>query len=382
VGELADRLHVLAEQWLSAEDWQPKRRVDLTIPLQDITLKAVEQLARLEPFGNGNLTPRFVIKDVLIKETRTMGKESKHLRITVAQAGQSMEAVGFGMGEFRDRLVPGARIDLLGELSVNEWNGNRKVQVMFQDFRSQHLQINDRRRERDMWTAVEGLVMNQPVGIAISCASVALYKEAQSRIGHTEIPISLYTDMRYDLRAVTQSAAASEQTGNPQNGWRHLIMLGFPACDQEVRILMQWLAPDRGGESVTVFSDPHTSRQSEDRVLAFPERKHFAEIYALCRKRGSWLDNPDGFIQETASSTGWPLSTVRMMHEVFIELGFITADGSSRKIVSEPPRRELEDSTRYRNARRLSDGLKLAAMTTEELHRWLSACHTTPAGDR
>jgi single-stranded-DNA-specific exonuclease len=140
VGELGDRLHVLAEKWLNAEDWQPKRRVDLSITVQDITLKAIEQLGRLEPFGNGNPTPRIVIQDVLIRESRTMGKENKHLRITVDQAGQSIEAVGFGMGEQRDRLAPGTRIDLLGELSVNEWNGNRKAQVMVQDVRSQHLQ--------------------------------------------------------------------------------------------------------------------------------------------------------------------------------------------------------------------------------------------------
>jgi single-stranded-DNA-specific exonuclease len=380
VEELADRLHALAQQWLSAEDWQPKRRVDLAILLPDITLKAVDQLASLEPFGNGNPTPRVAIKDVLIKETRSMGKESKHLRITVEQAGLSMEAVGFGMGEHRDRLVPGMRVDLLGELSVNEWNGNRKVQLMFQDFRSKHLLLNDRRMERDMWTALERLVMSQPAGIAVACASMSLFKDAITRFGHTGIPIIMYTDTKPDHEAVTQSAATFDQDGFPISGWRHLIMLGFPANDREVRLLKQWLAPDREGESVTVFSDPQAERLTGDRLPAFPERKHFAEVYAMCRKRGSWLDNPDGFIQETASVTGWPLSTVRMMHEVFIELSFIAAEGASRKIVSEPPRKELEDSERYRKSRELSDELRLAAMTTEQLHRWLSACHSTPEG--
>jgi single-stranded-DNA-specific exonuclease len=381
VEELADRLHALAEVWLSEEDWQPKKRVDLAIPLPEITLKAVDQLASLEPFGNGNPTPRVVIKDVSIRETRTMGKESKHLRITVEQAGQSMEAVGFGMGDQRDRLVPGMRLDLLGELSVNEWNGNRKVQVMFQDFRSQHLLLNDRRMERDMWTALESLVMNQPAGIVIACSSMSLFKEAITRFGHSEIPILIYTDTRPDHKAaVTQSAATSEQEGLPLGGWRHLIMLGFPANDPEVRLLRQWLAPAREVESVTVFSDPHTGSQTGDLMHVFPERKHFAEIYAMCRKRVSWLDTPDGFLQETALATGWPLSTVRMMHEVFIELSFIAAEGASRKIVSEPPRRELEESVRYRKSRMLSDGLRLAAMTTEQLHQWLSECHSTPDG--
>jgi single-stranded-DNA-specific exonuclease len=160
-----------------------------------------------------------------------------------------------------------------------------------------------------------------------------------------------------------------------------LILLGFPANDREVRILRQWLDPAQEGESVTLFSDPHTGRQKTgDHQPSFPERKHFAEVYAMCRKRVSWLDTPDGFLQETASATGWPLSTVRMMHEVFIELSFIAAEGASRKIVSEPPRKELEDSVRYRKSRELSDGLRLSAMTTVQLHRWLSACHSNPDG--
>ncbi|MCD9025671.1 single-stranded-DNA-specific exonuclease RecJ [Cohnella silvisoli] len=377
LGELSERLHILADQWLSAEHWQPKRRVDLSISLQDITLKAIEQLARLEPFGNGNPTPRIVIQDVLIRESRTMGKESKHLRITIEQAGQTIEAVGFGMGEYRDRLAPGIRVDLLGELSVNEWNGNRKAQLMFQDFRSQHLQLNDRRKERNWWPAVESLVMNQPSGLVIGCASTALLREATSRFGHAEIPISLYTDSWIDIRTVTQTAASSELRANPLSDWRHLIMLGFPANDQEVRTLKQWLAPERGGEVVTLFHEVGDARQAGDIVPAFPERKHFAEIYGMCRKRGAWLDSPEGFVQETASLTGWPLSTLRMVHEVFIELGFIAADGASRKIVAEPPRRELDDSTRYRKAREQFDGLRLAHMTTEELHLWFSACHST-----
>ncbi len=375
VEELADRLHDLAEQWLSAEDWQPKRRIDLSIPLNEISLKAVDQLARLEPFGNSNSIPRIVIQDVFIRESRTMGKDGKHLRIMVEQAGQSIDAVGFGMGEHRDRLAPGTRIDLLGELSVNEWNGNRRAQVMFQDFRSQHLQLNDRRRERNWWPAVESLVMNQPAGMVIGCASTTLLREATSRFGHTEIPISLYSDSWIDTRTVTQTAVSSELHTNPRCDWRHLIMLGFPANDQEVRALKQWLAPERGGEVVTLFHETGDGSQAGENAPAFPERKHFAEIYGMCCKRGTWLDSPDGFIQETAAKTGWPLSTLWMVHEVFIELGFIAVDGASRKIVSEPPRRELDDSTRYRKAREQFNGMRLAQMTTEELHRWFSACH-------
>ncbi|TFE30731.1 single-stranded-DNA-specific exonuclease RecJ [Cohnella luojiensis] len=378
IAELAGRLHTLAEQWLNAEDWQPKRRIDLSIPLSEITLKAIDQMARLEPFGNGNPTPRILIRDVLIRESRTMGKEDKHLRMTVEQAGSTVEVVAFGMGDQRERLAPGLKIDLLGELSVNEWNGNRKVQAMFQDFRSQHLHLNDRRKERNVWGAVEKLIVNQQSGLAVGCSPLAIFNEAVSRFGPAGIPISAYTVAGIDNNGNTaiQTAATSERYVDRRGEWRHLILIGLPSSDQEVRVLKEWLAPKRGLESVTVFSGQDKgSHTLEPGGASFPERKHFAEVYAMCRQRGQWIDSPDGFIQETAEKTEWPLSTVRMMHEIFIELGFISAEGASRKIVSEPPRRELEESSRYRKARDHAQGLRLTEMTTEELHGWMSSCH-------
>jgi single-stranded-DNA-specific exonuclease len=376
VEELADRLHLLAEKWLSEEDWLPKRRVDLTIGLQDITLKAVDQLASLEPFGYGNPTPRVVIPDVTIRESRTMGKDNKHLRITVEQAGLSLEAVAFGMGEQRNRLAPGTRVDLLGELSVNEWNGNRKVQVMCQDFRSEQLQLYDRRKEKEIWIGVDNLIGNELPGVVIGCASAALFKEVTSRYAHTQIPISLYTDNQILSHTVNESAASKEFLPHSMKGWRKLILIGLPDNDQDIRALRQWLSPVHGGENVHIFSEPQSSQTvSGYSAAAFPERKHFAEVYALCRKRGTWLDSPDGFIHETALTTGLPLSTVRMVQEVFIELGFIVAEGVSRKVVSQPPKRELDESARFRKAKEHHDGLRLREMTTEELRKWFETYH-------
>ncbi len=384
VETLAARLHDLADQRLSPEDWQPKRRVDLGVKLADLTLRAIDQLARLEPFGSGNPTPRVVLREVRIRESRTMGKEDKHLRMTVEQSGQAIEVVAFGMGEKKESLCPGMVIDLLGELSVNEWNGNRKVQMMFQDFRSRHLHIKDRRKEFDFWGDIERLAANQTSGLAIACSTSALFKEAHARFGHSGIPMSLYTDTSLDrFAADSETAAASEQAENGDllGAWRHLILIGLPSSDQEVRMLKHWLAPERGGESVTVFADRKASSVSLTTagIPAFPERKHFAEVFSMCRKKSAWLDSPDGFLQETATATGWPLSTVRMIHEVFIELGFIAAAGASRKIVAEPPRRDLEQSSRYRKAREYAEGLRLSEMTTEELTQWLVACHVGPS---
>ncbi|MFC4600368.1 single-stranded-DNA-specific exonuclease RecJ [Cohnella hongkongensis] len=374
--ELGDRLDRLAGLWLTDEDWQPKRRVDLCVSLEDVTLRAVEQLAALEPFGSGNPTPRVVLQDVVIKECRTMGKEDKHLRLTVEQAGRTLEAVGFGMGPEREKLVGGMSVDLLGELTVNEWNGNRKTQMVVQDYRSDHLLVNDRRGERNLWTALERLIGAEAEALAVVCASKAVFREAVARFGEAGVPFGLY-----ETPGDTEAAAAAEDgnEGLPASGFRHLVLLGLPGGEPEIGTLKRLLLPERGLEKVTVLPDgsqPAAPETANGRGRLFPERAHFAEVYKLCLKKGSWLDSPDGFLRETALATSWPLATVRMMHEVFIELGFIAADGVSRKVVANPPRKELGESARYRKAKEQAAVRSLQEMTAEELRSWMVACHS------
>jgi single-stranded-DNA-specific exonuclease len=377
---LAERLDRLAEQRLKEEDWQPKRRVDLCVTLGDATLGAVEQLSRLEPFGNGNPAPRIALRDVTIRDSRTMGKENQHLKFTIEQSGQSIDVVAFGMGAQRERLAPGLRIDLLGELSVNEWNGNRKVQMMFQDLRSEQLAVADRRGERSPWAAMERIAaVSSGTELLIGCASQSGLEEALARFGDSGARIGLYHSPGPergvpDEETRKETAAAMESGGAAQ----HLVLLGLPSTESEIVALRRWLAPERGLERVTVLDDPSSSsrRSTEKGNGAFPERKQFAEVYALCRKKGQWLEGPDGFLQETAQTTGLPLAVVRMMHEVFIELGFIDSRGASRKVVSDPPKRPLDESPRYRRAKELNEERRLAEMSAEQLQLWMNGCHS------
>jgi single-stranded-DNA-specific exonuclease len=115
--------------------------------------------------------------------------------------------------------------------------------------------------------------------------------------------------------------------------------------------------------------------KSDLSAAAFPERKHFAEIYAIFRMRGVWLDTPDGFLQETALTTGWPLSTLCMIQEVFVELGFIAVEGAALTIVSVPRQRELDESARFRKAKEQHDRMRLTEFTTEQLRKWFADNH-------
>lgn len=130
---LEQRLSELADQWLSDEDWIPKLTIDLCCNLEDITLDTISQLSLLEPFGMNNPSPRVWIKGASIADRRAIGKEGKHLKMLVKGNDHVLDIIGFGMGQLAANLELKQPIDIVGELSINEWNSVSKPQLQLHD---------------------------------------------------------------------------------------------------------------------------------------------------------------------------------------------------------------------------------------------------------
>lgn len=114
------------------DDFVPVTDVDGELTLREIDGDCVEELQALEPYGPSNAEPVFISRDVRVKTRRIVGET--HLKLTLEQAGRTLSAIGFGMA---DRPVEeGARVDLLHSPMINEWNGNRSVELRLRDFRT------------------------------------------------------------------------------------------------------------------------------------------------------------------------------------------------------------------------------------------------------
>ncbi|WP_091186043.1 single-stranded-DNA-specific exonuclease RecJ [Paenibacillus catalpae] len=128
-----EKLGELALEWLTEQDWIPKTAIDLVCSVEDASVHTIGQLAQLEPFGAGNPSPRLLLHSAELSDYRTMGKDSRHLKLSLRSGRTALDAVGFGMGELSQRLQSGLPVDLVGELSINEWNGQRKAQLHIHD---------------------------------------------------------------------------------------------------------------------------------------------------------------------------------------------------------------------------------------------------------
>lgn len=153
--ELEAGLNEFAASVLTEEDFVPQRLADDECRISDVPLKVIQEIDRLQPFGMSNPSPRFVLRSVTVKETRTMGREKRHLKLVLEQDGQQLETVAFGKGALAEFLLPGSVIDVMGELSINEWNGMRKPQLMLQDIHVPQVQVFDLRGNAEPLNAMK-----------------------------------------------------------------------------------------------------------------------------------------------------------------------------------------------------------------------------------
>ena len=123
---------------LTEEDFIPRVWIDVPMPLEYVTEGLVEELKRLEPFGQGNEKPLFAQKGLMIRSLRVLGKNRNVVKLgLVTDTGLSMDGLLFGDGDAIQRELAGKdRIDIVYYPDVNEYNGNRTFQAVISNYKA------------------------------------------------------------------------------------------------------------------------------------------------------------------------------------------------------------------------------------------------------
>lgn len=109
--------------------------LDAEVPLAALSLRVVEELDRLEPYGVGNPKPMLVAGQLeVVGQPRAVGEQKNHLQFRVRQGDVIMKAIGWNMAERGKALVPGVACSLVFQPTINEWNNHREVQLEVRDF--------------------------------------------------------------------------------------------------------------------------------------------------------------------------------------------------------------------------------------------------------
>lgn len=128
-------------------DMRPTLAIDAKVNLDDVNWELYDLLSKFEPFGQGNEKPKYLAENLKIHLLEPVGQEGKHLRIMIKTPSNKIRKTigwslcngnGNGNGNGTNwckKLKPGDMIDVVFEIGVNEWNGNRELQLTIIDLK-------------------------------------------------------------------------------------------------------------------------------------------------------------------------------------------------------------------------------------------------------
>ena len=114
------------------EEILPIIYIDGVVKQEDIKPEHIKELEKLEPFGEGNKMPLFAYKGLKINSIRAL-TEGKHLKLTLKDDNIIIDAIGFNMGHLVNDYLIGDKVDVVGVLEINSFNGIESVQINLKD---------------------------------------------------------------------------------------------------------------------------------------------------------------------------------------------------------------------------------------------------------
>lgn len=334
IDELRDSLEQIAGEWLQEDELIPILEADLSCSLPEAPLEYIRQIERLAPFGMGNPSPRFVFQGLKLNDKKIMGKDRQHLKLVLSSAAAktacTMEAVGFGYGPAAGNISPTAEIDVFGELSVNEWNGMRRAQIIIQDMRIPRPQVFDWRGGKAPAERYAG----DPAKLSVLICDQA----------DLDLLPAPWVEAGCGIWLAQEKEEPVLVNGNPDRApfgaVKDLVLYTLPHQEEQLSSALRSAA---SAERIyAVFQEP-----AGNHLTKLPARDGFKIVYAAISKQESFDWGDAGFRDVFSKRTGLSRQALQFILDVFEELGFVEREGAVYRRVASPAKRDLTESNRY-----------------------------------
>lgn len=143
VESLKQALNEVMKNQYKEDALQPEKYIDAAVALDTVTVENIASLERLRPFGMQFERPLFQLNHLTIQQARAIGQQQNHLKISFVE--QKLQGLFWNEGSRIHEIMPNQHINAIGELQINEWNGNRTPQLIVTDIHSNERQMFDYR---------------------------------------------------------------------------------------------------------------------------------------------------------------------------------------------------------------------------------------------
>lgn len=135
IPEFVECFKRVAKEYIKPGDLIPSIKIDGEIELAEFTPRFIRLLKLLGPFGPMNMRPIFMSRNLkILGEPNIVGQN--HLKLKLEQDGAVLDAIGFNMGEYIDRIEKNnGVIDCVYIVEENRWNGKTQIQLRLKDIR-------------------------------------------------------------------------------------------------------------------------------------------------------------------------------------------------------------------------------------------------------
>lgn len=334
--QIQNELNNLIIQQLSEEDFKQVIEVSDIISISEINEKLVDNINRLAPFGMKNPKPVFQIKEIPT-DARQIGSAKNHLKLQFKENAAQLEGIGFGMGELFPHISQQTAITIIGELGINEWNGNKKPQIVMQDMKIDDWQLFDHRGKKN--TDLKPCIDSSKRNLILS--------------ENKEQVISLVEQINYDTDL---STVAEVET---------LYILDLPSDLNRLMEIIEIAKPVNIHACYYVLDSLY--------LKTFPTRDEFKWFYALVKQRKS-LDLKQE-LTTIMKVKGWSKENIIFISKVFFELGFVKIDNGIVQINVDPVKTDLQESLLYQRRLNIAHIEEVLYYSNyEELKKWFAAC--------
>ncbi|HNW23574.1 MAG TPA: DHHA1 domain-containing protein, partial [Candidatus Dojkabacteria bacterium] len=134
--EFSKCIRKIAEKEVTEDMLIRDLKIDLLLGSESINEGLIEQLDILKPFGYGNSKPLIAVKDLIVVKKQIMGKLGNHMKLLCKGEGIDLiTLVLFNCGVDTEDINVDDRIDVVGGVGINSWNGNEDIQFLVKEWR-------------------------------------------------------------------------------------------------------------------------------------------------------------------------------------------------------------------------------------------------------
>jgi len=134
--EFSKCIRKIAEKEVTEDMLIRDLKIDLLLGSESINEGLIEQLDILKPFGYGNSKPLIAVKDLIVIKKQIMGKLGNHMKLLCKGEGIDLVTlVLFNCGTDTEDINLDDRIDVVGGVGINSWNGNEDIQFLVKEWR-------------------------------------------------------------------------------------------------------------------------------------------------------------------------------------------------------------------------------------------------------